>query len=74
MTLLWLALLELIRFEKHGHFVHWEEPEGFASALRAFLDDANVPPVRLKPQPAPRVAARDVPAGHPRRQARRTAR
>jgi pimeloyl-ACP methyl ester carboxylesterase len=62
---------ELIRFEKRGHFVHWEDPEGFASALRAFLDDANVPPVRLKPQAAPSVPAR---ASVPRRQAGRTAR
>jgi pimeloyl-ACP methyl ester carboxylesterase len=26
----------LIRFENGGHFVHWEEPEAVASALRAF--------------------------------------
>jgi len=44
---------ELIRFEKRGHFVHWDEREAFASALRAFLDDANAPPVRLKQQAEP---------------------
>jgi len=40
---------ELIRFEGRGHFVQWEEPEGFARALQAFLDLPNAPPVRLKP-------------------------
>ena len=39
---------ELVRFENSGHFVHWEEPDGFAFALRAFLDSANVPPVKLR--------------------------
>ncbi len=37
---------ELIRFENRGHFVHWEEPEGLASALRIFLDSADVSPAR----------------------------
>jgi pimeloyl-ACP methyl ester carboxylesterase len=41
---------ELIRFEKSGHFVHWEEPEAFASALRAFLEARNAPPVLLRSQ------------------------
>jgi pimeloyl-ACP methyl ester carboxylesterase len=35
---------ELIRFEDRGHFVHWEDPEGFASALRAFLDSRALAP------------------------------
>jgi len=35
---------ELIRFEDRGHFVHWEDPEGFASALRAFLDSRGLAP------------------------------
>jgi pimeloyl-ACP methyl ester carboxylesterase len=39
---------ELISFENRGHFVHWEEPEELASALRAFLDSPNAPPARLK--------------------------
>lgn len=39
---------DLIRFENCGHFVHWEEPEGLASALEAFLGAPNAPPVRLK--------------------------
>jgi len=38
---------ELIRFENCGHFVQWEEPEGFTSALQAFLD-GNAPPVHLR--------------------------
>ena len=38
---------ELIRFENCGHFVQWEDPEGFASALQAFLD-GNAPPVHLR--------------------------
>jgi pimeloyl-ACP methyl ester carboxylesterase len=38
---------ELVRFENCGHFVQWEEPEGFTSALRDFLDTRNLPPVRL---------------------------
>jgi len=40
---------ELIRFQDRGHFVQWEEPEGFASALQAFLDLPNAPPARLEP-------------------------
>lgn len=39
---------ELVRFENHGHFVHWEDPEGFAHALRAFLDASDVPAARLR--------------------------
>ena len=39
---------EVVRFENCGHFVHWEEPEGFASALRAFLDSGHAAPVQLK--------------------------
>jgi pimeloyl-ACP methyl ester carboxylesterase len=39
---------ELIRFENCGHFVQWEEPEGFSSALQAFLDARNAPPVHLR--------------------------
>jgi hypothetical protein len=40
---------ELIRFADRGHFLHWEEPEGVAGALRNFLDCVDVPPVRVKP-------------------------
>jgi hypothetical protein len=51
------ALLEncdLIRFERCGHFVQWEEPETLAGALRAFLDAPNAPSIRLrKSAPAP---------------------
>ena len=39
---------EVVRFENCGHFVHWEEPEGFASALRAFLDSGHAAPLQLK--------------------------
>jgi len=39
---------ELVRFENCGHFVQWEEPEGFTSALQAFLDAGNAPPVHLR--------------------------
>jgi pimeloyl-ACP methyl ester carboxylesterase len=39
---------ELVRFEKCGHFVQWEEPEGFTSALRAFLDARIAPAVHLR--------------------------
>ena len=39
---------ELIRFENCGHFVQWEDPAGFTSALRAFLDARTVPAVRLR--------------------------
>jgi len=39
---------ELVRFENHGHFVHWEDPEGFARALRDFLDASDVPAARLR--------------------------
>jgi pimeloyl-ACP methyl ester carboxylesterase len=45
------ALLEncdLIRFERCGHFVQWEEPEALAGALRAFLDAPNAPPIRRR--------------------------
>jgi pimeloyl-ACP methyl ester carboxylesterase len=40
---------ELIRFADRGHFLHWEEPEGVAGALRNFLDSLDAPPVRVKP-------------------------
>ena len=43
---------ELIRFENRGHFVQWEDPEGFASALRDFLDSRNAPAARLSLHPA----------------------
>jgi pimeloyl-ACP methyl ester carboxylesterase len=39
---------ELVRFENCGHFVQWEEPEGFTSALRAFLDARIAPAVHLR--------------------------
>ena len=42
---------ELIRFENCGHFVQWEEPEGFAGALQAFLDARKAPPVHLRRAP-----------------------
>lgn len=44
------ALLEncaLVRFERCGHFVQWEDPEAFARALSDFLDDAEARPARL---------------------------
>jgi pimeloyl-ACP methyl ester carboxylesterase len=44
---------ELIRFENRGHFVQWEDPEGFAGALRNFLDSRNAPPARLTLHTAP---------------------
>ena len=43
---------ELTRFENRGHFVQWEDPEGFASALRDFLDSRNAPAARLSLHPA----------------------
>jgi pimeloyl-ACP methyl ester carboxylesterase len=43
---------ELIRFENRGHFVHWEDPDGFARALRAFLDARHVPVARVRKNPA----------------------
>lgn len=39
---------DLIRFERCGHFVQWEEPEALAGALRAFLDTPNPPSIRLR--------------------------
>jgi len=39
---------ELVRFENCGHFVQWEEPEGFTRALRAFLDARIAPAVHLR--------------------------
>jgi pimeloyl-ACP methyl ester carboxylesterase len=39
---------ELIRFEKQGHFVHWEDPEAFTHALREFLDAPHAPPAVLR--------------------------
>jgi len=70
-----LESCELIRFENGSHFVHWEEPEVVASALRGFLDSQNEPAVRLKPHAVPnRLPARQTdpvrrrlafsPAGH----------
>ena len=44
---------ELIRFENCGHFVHWEEPEELASALRIFLDSSDASPAHLKSRPVP---------------------
>src|SRR3954462_6005226 len=44
---------ELKRFENGGHFVHWEEPEAVASALRGFLDSRNEPAARVKPHAVP---------------------
>ena len=38
---------QLIRFENSGHFVHWEEPEALASALRVFLEARNAPTIHL---------------------------
>jgi pimeloyl-ACP methyl ester carboxylesterase len=52
---------ELIRFENRGHFVQWEDPEGFAGALRDFLDFRNAPAARLTSHTAPtRVSARET--------------
>jgi len=39
---------ELIRFDNCGHFVHWEEPDGFSAALQAFLDERNAPSAHLR--------------------------
>ena len=54
---------ELIRFEECGHFIHWEEPEGLASALRFFLDSPNAPPAHPRSRPLPSSVAtmRDIP-------------
>ena len=48
---------ELIRFENCGHFVHWEEPEGLASALRIFLDSPDASPAHPRSRPVPSSAA-----------------
>src|SRR5437868_2623866 len=44
-----LESCELIRFANAGHFLHWEEPEGVAGALRDFFDSVDTPRVRVKP-------------------------
>ncbi|GAC1341853.1 MAG: alpha/beta fold hydrolase [Myxococcales bacterium] len=44
------ALLEncaLVRFERCGHFVQWEDPAAFARALEEFLADPQAQPARL---------------------------
>jgi len=56
---------ELIRFENCGHFVHWEEPEGLASALRIFLDAPNAPPAHLRSRPVSSSGTTAPAAGHP---------
>ena len=54
-----LANCALVRFEGHGHFVHWEDPAGLARELREFLDAPHVPAAQLRhPRRArPRLAA-----------------
>ena len=42
---------ELVQFENSGHFVHWEEPERFANALRVFLEMPNAPAIHLRRAP-----------------------
>ncbi len=37
-------------FEDCGHYLHQEQPERFAQATLAFLDDPNVPAARLLPR------------------------
>ena len=39
---------ELIRFENSGHFVHWEEPEALATALRLFLEAPDAPSIQIR--------------------------
>jgi len=39
---------ELVQFEHCGHFIHWEEPELFAQALRTFLEEVDAPAARLR--------------------------
>jgi len=58
---------ELIRFENCGHFVHWEEPEGLASALRIFLDSPDASPAHPRSRPVPGNAATAPAARHPTR-------
>ncbi|HEY6559552.1 MAG TPA: alpha/beta fold hydrolase, partial [Polyangiaceae bacterium] len=56
------ALLEgavFSTFEGSGHYLHNEQPEAFARAVRQFLDDTSVPATRLK-RPAT-VVARSLP-------------
>jgi pimeloyl-ACP methyl ester carboxylesterase len=43
-----LGNCKLVRFERSGHFVHWEQPQALAYALRAFFDAKSMPPLRLK--------------------------
>jgi len=39
---------ELVQFEHCGHFIHWEEPQLFAKALRTFLEEVDAPAARLR--------------------------
>ena len=43
-----LGNCKLVRFGRSGHFVHWEQPEALAYALRAFFEERNTPPVQLR--------------------------
>jgi pimeloyl-ACP methyl ester carboxylesterase len=45
---------ELIRFDRCGHFVQWEQPEALATTLRAFLDAPHLPAARIRTQGAGR--------------------
>jgi pimeloyl-ACP methyl ester carboxylesterase len=42
-----LTNCKLVRFESSGHFVHWEQPEALAYALRAFFEEKTVPSLHL---------------------------
>jgi pimeloyl-ACP methyl ester carboxylesterase len=43
-----LGNCKLVRFARSGHFVHWEQPEALAYALRAFFDEPDMPPAQLR--------------------------
>jgi pimeloyl-ACP methyl ester carboxylesterase len=43
-----LGNCKLICFERSGHFVHWEQPEALAFALRAFFEREKAPPIVVK--------------------------
>ena len=44
--------VEFVTFEGCGHYLHREQPDVFARALRAFLDAARVPPAKLRTRAA----------------------
>jgi pimeloyl-ACP methyl ester carboxylesterase len=40
-----------VSFANRGHYLHQEDPAGFAAAVREFLDDSSALPVRMRPAP-----------------------